>query len=271
MGFFSIEELGFGGNKEPTGKHHFIEKKKEEWKWQALHSIAFEIDPQHTLILTTPKACGIYYTYVPQHTIPFRSFRVSRAYHSSQIIHTLVVTTCALYDILLLRITSSSSLAPPLPPSLPPTSFLASTSLASDPSPAIYLLANDDGVCGLPFSMFHIHGVWTRTTGIGLLFLSFYFALSILFFSFFLFLLRRLFTLPYYFGMFHFLVWFGLVLVLVFSLVSMLVWSRSRWTVRVACLSGWEADWRVYCGREAMKDTHGLVGWVGWFVSCVMW
>lgn len=135
MGFFSIEELGFGGNKEPTGKHHFLEKKKkEEWKRQALHYIAFEIDPQHTLILTTQKACGIYYTYVPQHTIPFRSFRVSRAYHSSQIIHTLVVTTCALYDILLLRITSSSSLAPALPPSLPPTSFLASIHPSLPPS-----------------------------------------------------------------------------------------------------------------------------------------
>lgn len=89
VGFFSIEELGFWGNKEPTGKHYFLEKKKkEEWKRQALHYIAFEIDPQHTLILTTQKACGIYYTYVPQHTIPFRSVHciVSRAHHSSQII-----------------------------------------------------------------------------------------------------------------------------------------------------------------------------------------
>lgn len=76
--------------------------------------------------------------------------------------------------------------------------------------------------------------------------------------------------------MFHFfgLVWFGFGFGFgfsFFSLVSMLVWSRSRWTVRVACLSGLEADWRVYCGREAIKDTHGLVGWVGWFVSCVIW
>lgn len=112
--------------------------------------------------------------------------------------------------------------------------------------------------------MFHIHGVWTRTTGIGLLFfyLSFrYLTLSILFFSFILVLLIRLFTLPYYFGMFHFLVWFGFGFGF-FSLVSMLVWSRSRWTVRVACLFGLEADWRVYCGRELIKihTRYGLVG-----------
>lgn len=96
--------------------------------------------------------------------------------------------------------------------------------------------------------------------------------LSILFFSLFLVLLRRLFTFPYFTILVCFTFWFGSVLVLVFSLVSMLVWSRSRWTVRVACLFGLEADWRVYCGREVIKDTYGLVGWVdGCFVSGDMW
>lgn len=182
----------------------------EKWKRQALHYIAFEIDPQHTLILTTQKACGIYYTYVPQHTIPFRSlYCIARISFTAN--HTPVVTICALYDILLLRITSSSSLA--LAPALPSSNLLPRfypsihPSLASDPSPAIYLLANDDGVCGLPFSMFHIHGVWTRTTGIGLL--VFYLStLSILFFSFFLFVLIRLFTLPYLTILVCFTFWF---------------------------------------------------------------
>lgn len=109
----------------------------EKWKRQALHYIAFEIDPQHTLILTTQKACGIYYTYVPQHTIPFRSFTVSRAYLLFIANHTLVVTTCALYDILLLRITSSSSLAPPLPPLLQPPSSLLHPSLRTRVQPYI--------------------------------------------------------------------------------------------------------------------------------------
>lgn len=93
----------------------------EKWKRQALHYIAFEIDPQHTLILTTQKACGIYYTYVPQHTIPFRSlYCIARISFTAN--HTLVVTTFALYDILLLRITSSSSLA--LAPALPSSNLL---------------------------------------------------------------------------------------------------------------------------------------------------
>lgn len=44
----------------------------------------------------------------------------------------------------------------------------------------------------------------------------------------------------------------------------MLVWSRSRWTVRVACLSGLEADWRVYCGREVIKICMDWSdGWMG--------
>lgn len=61
--------------------------------------------------------------------------------------------------------------------------------------------------------------------------------------------------------MFHFLVWFGFGFSFsFFSLVSLLVWSRSRWTVRVACLSGLEADWRVYCGREAIKDRYVWIG-----------
>lgn len=212
MGFFSIEELGFGGNKEPTGKHHFIEKKKEKWKWQALHSIAFEIDPQHTLILTTQKACGIYYTYVPQHTIPFRSFRVSRAYHSSQIIHTLVVTTCALYDILLLRITSSSSLAPPLPPLLQPPSSLLHSSLRTRVQPYISSLMLMAFVAYLfPCFIYTESGPGLRESGFCFsIYLS---TLSILFFSFILFLLRRLFTCFTILVCFTF--WFGLVLVLV--------------------------------------------------------
>lgn len=212
MGFFSIEELGFGGNKEPTGKHHFIEKKKEKWKWQALHSIAFEIDPQHTLILTTQKACGIYYTYVPQHTIPFRSFRVSRAYHSSQIIHTLVVTTCALYDILLLRITSSSSLAPPLPPLLQPPSSLLHPSLRTRVQPYISSLMMMAFVAYLfPCFIYTESGPGLRESGFCFsIYLS---TLSILFFSFILFLHRRLFTCFTILVCFTF--WFGLVLVLV--------------------------------------------------------
>lgn len=190
----------------------------EKWKRQALHYIAFEIDPQHTLILTTQKACGIYYTYVPQHTIPFRSlYCIARISFTAN--HTPVVTICALYDILLLRITSSSSLALALAPALPSSNLLPRfypsihPSLASDPSPAIYLLANDDGVCGLPFSMFHIHGVWTRTTGIGLLvFLSTYFIHSFLFFHS-LFANQTIYLTLFY--LFWYVSLFGLVLVLV--------------------------------------------------------
>lgn len=214
MGFFSIEELGFWENKEPTGKHHFIEKKKkEEWKRQALHSIAFEIDPQHTLILTTQKACGIYYTYVPQHTIPFRSFRVSRAYHSSQIIHTLVVTTCALYDILLLRITSSSSLAPPLPPFLQPPSSLLHPSLRTRVQPYISSLMIMAFVAYLfPCFIYTESGPGLRESGFCFFYLSFYFNP---FFSFLSFSFCSEDYLPYLTILVCFTFWFGSVLVLV--------------------------------------------------------
>lgn len=190
------------------------------------------------------------------HSIPYHSVHciVSRAL-SFTANHTLVVTTCALYAILLLRITSSSSLAPPLPPFLQPPSSLLSIhpSLRTRVQPYRYLLANDYGVCGLPFSMFHIHGVWTRTTGIGLLFfyLSFYFIHSFLFFHSLcanqtVYLRRYLILLFWYVSLFGF--------DFSFSLVSMLVWSRSRWTVRVG--GGLAGVLRERVHRDKV--------WIGW-------
>lgn len=100
--------------------------------------------------------------------------------------------------------------------------------------------------------MFHIHGVWTRTTGIGLFVFIFYFIHSFLFFLSLCANQTIYLTLPYYFGMFHFLVWFGFGFG--FSLVSMLVWSRSRWTVRVG--GGLAGVLRERVHRDKV--------WIGW-------
>lgn len=181
----------------------------EKWKRQALHYIAFEIDPQHTLNLTTQKACGIYYTYVPQHTIPFRSlYCIARISFTAN--HTLVVTTFALYDILLLRITSSSSLALALAPALlqPPSSLLfihpsIHPSLRTRVQPYISSLMLMAFVAYLfPCFIYTESGPGLRESGF-----CFFFHLSTLS-SFILFVLRRIFTLPYFTSLVCFTFWF---------------------------------------------------------------